>query len=176
MQRILMQESYTVDYAGFWWRSGAMIIDLVVLWGFNFLMTHIWNLAAGLPWGGLTQDMIESGATAPNWLFRLVVFFVVQVGYFVGFWVWRGQTPGKFIMRVKITKLDGSRITWGTALLRYCGYIISVVVVLFGFIWVGIDNRRQGFHDKIAETFVVRIPTGKERKAWQVQTGRVQVH
>lgn len=75
MQRILMQESYTVDYAGFWWRSGAMIIDLVVLWGFNFLMTHIWNLAAGLPWGGLTQDMIESGATAPNWLFRLVVFF-----------------------------------------------------------------------------------------------------
>jgi uncharacterized RDD family membrane protein YckC len=176
MQQILRKESYTVDYAGFWWRSGAMVIDLFILWGINFLMTHIWNLAAGLPWGGLTQEMIDAGATAPLWWLRLFVFFAVQVGYFVGFWVWRGQTPGKFIMRVKIIKMDGSRVTWGTALLRYCGYIISAVIILVGLLWVGVDSRRQGFHDKIAETFVIRIPTSKERKAWQVQAGRVEIH
>jgi uncharacterized RDD family membrane protein YckC len=177
MQQILTKESHTVDYAGFWWRSGAIIIDLAFLWGINYLMNHLWNLAAGLPWSGITQEMIDTGiTTAPLWWLRLIVFFIVQVGYFVCFWVWRGQTPGKWIMRLKITKIDASPITWGTALLRYGGYVISLVLLFMGFFWVAFDNRRQGFHDKIAETFVVRIPTGKERKAWQARPGQVDVH
>ena len=175
MQQMLMKESYTVDYAGFWWRSGAFIIDGAILWCFNYLMTGLWNLATDLPWGGLTEEMIETGITAPLWWLRFIVFFVVQVGYFICFWAWRGQTPGKWIMRLKITQFDGSPVTWGGALLRYCGYIISAVPLFLGFFWVGFDNRRQGFHDKIAETFVVRIPTGKEREAWRTRSGQVEI-
>jgi len=177
MQQMLVKESYTVDYAGFWWRSGAFIIDGAILWGFNYLMTHLWNLATDLPWGGLTEEMIETGVTTtPHWWLSFVVFFLVQVGYFICFWAWRGQTPGKWVMRLKITRFGGSPIGWSGALLRYCGYIISAVTLLIGFFWVGVDNRRQGFHDKIAETFVVRIPTRKEMAAWQSNQGQVGVH
>ncbi|HEX9897309.1 MAG TPA: RDD family protein [Dehalococcoidales bacterium] len=177
MQRILVKESYIVDYAGFWWRLGAFIIDGVILWGINYLMAGLWNLATDLPWGGLTEQMLEAGTTtAPLWALRIIIFFVVQVGYFVCFWAWRGQTPGKWVMRIKITQFDGSPIGWGSAFLRYCGYIISAVILFIGFIWVGFDSRRQGIHDKIAETFVVRIPTRKERTAWQAHAGQVEVH
>jgi uncharacterized RDD family membrane protein YckC len=177
MQRLLVKESYTVDYAGFWWRSGAFIIDGAILWGINYLMTGLWNLATDLPWGGLTQEMIDTGVTtAPLWWLRLIVFFVVQVGYFVGFWAWRGQTPGKWLMRIKVVHFDGSPVGWGGALLRYCGYIISAIIFLIGFFWIGFDNRRQGIHDKIAETFVIRIPTRKEKTAWQAHTGQAEIH
>ena len=177
MQQILAKESYTVDYAGFWWRSGAMIIDGIVLWVINYLMTGIWNLATSLPWGGLTQEMVETGVTtAPLWELRLIIFFLVQVGYFISFWAWRGQTPGKWIMRLKITRFDGSPIGWGNSLLRYGGYIISAVIFLIGFFWVGIDSRRQGLHDKIAETFVIHIPSKREMEKLQTRSAQVEVH
>lgn len=176
MQQMLVKESYTVDYAGFWWRLCAIFIDGAILWSINYLMNGLWNLATDLPWGGITEEMIETGMTAPLWVLRFIVFFAVQVGYFVCFWAWRGQTPGKWIMRLKITRFDGSKIGWGSALLRYCGYIISFVSLLIGFFWIGVDNRRQGFHDKIAETFVVRMPTRKEVAAWRAHQSQVEVH
>lgn len=177
MQRMLVKESYTVDYAGFWWRLGAFIIDGAILWGINYLMTGLWNLATGLPWSGLTQQMIETGVTtAPFWWLRMIVFFLVQVGYFVCFWAWRGQTPGKWVMRLKITQFDGSPIGWGGALLRYCGYIISAMLIFIGFFWVALDSRRQGVHDKIAETFVVHIPTSKKIAALRARGGQAEIH
>jgi uncharacterized RDD family membrane protein YckC len=177
MQQLLVKESHTVDYAGFWWRSAASIIDITILWGINYLMTGLWNLATNIPWGGLTQEIIETGVTtAPLWWLRLIVFFLVQVGYFVCFWTWQGQTPGKWVMHIKVARFDGSRIGWGSALLRYCGYIISAVILFIGFLWVGVDSRRQGLHDKIAETFVIRLPTRKETAAWAVQQSQVKIH
>ena len=50
-------------------------------------------------------------------------------------------------------------ISWGKAILRYIGYIISGLVLLIGFIWIAFDARRQGWHDKIAGTYVVRKET-----------------
>lgn len=176
MQQMLIKESYIVDYAGFWWRIVAFAIDGAVLWGLNYLITGLWNLATNLPWSGLTEQMTETGVTTPLWWLRVVVFFLVQVAYFVCFWVWRGQTPGKWVMRLKVTQFDGSNITWGAALLRYCGYIISAMILLIGFFWVFMDSRRQGLHDKIAETFVVRIPTKREIASWQTRTGQVIYH
>ncbi|MDP2919792.1 MAG: RDD family protein [Dehalococcoidia bacterium] len=164
-----VRESYTVDYAGFWLRLGAIIIDGGILWGLNYLMTGLWNLASGLPWAGLTQQMIEEGITTVSlWWLRSLIFLLVLVFYFVGFWAWRGQTPGKMVFRVKVTRFDGSPIGWGGAFLRFCGYIISVMTLLIGFFWMAFDGRRQGIHDKVAETFVVRIPTRKELTAWRV--------
>lgn len=177
MDQKLVKESYTVDYAGFWWRLGAFVIDAAILWGFNYLMTGVWNLATDLPWGGVTEQMAEASiVSAPLWWLRVIVFFLVQVGYFVCFWVWRGQTPGKWVMRLKITQFGGAPLTWGIALLRYCGYIISAMILFIGFFWVAMDNRRQGVHDKIAETFVVRIPTRREAASWQSHTGEIIYH
>ena len=167
MQQQLTRESYTVDYAGFWLRLVAMIIDGFILWAINYLITGLWNLASGIPWSGISDQLVKEGiTTVPFWQVRALVFFIILVMYFIAFWAWRGQTPGKMALRVKIVRFNEAPIGWGGAFLRFCGYIISFVTLLIGFFWVAFDGRRQGIHDKIAETFVVRIPSHKELEAW----------
>jgi len=51
---------------------------------------------------------------------------------------------------------DGSRISFGKAVLRFLGYLVNGVVFNLGYMWAGWDPEKQGWHDKIAGTFVVR--------------------
>jgi hypothetical protein len=60
---------------------------------------------------------------------------------------------------IKVISSDGSPVSWGQAVLRYIGYIISGLVFALGFIWIAFDAQRQGWHDKIAKTYVVRKET-----------------
>jgi uncharacterized RDD family membrane protein YckC len=58
-----------------------------------------------------------------------------------------------------VISADGSPVSWGKAFVRYLGYIVSGLVLALGFIWVAFDPKRQGWHDKIASTYVVRKET-----------------
>ena len=57
-----------------------------------------------------------------------------------------------------VRDVDGGRITWGKALLRYAGIVISTVVLFIGLIWVAFDSRKRGWHDLMAGTVVIRKP------------------
>lgn len=157
--RFLVRESYTVDYAGFWIRLTAFIIDGIILAVITYLMNGIWGVASGVGWMGTTTDQVtgEVAIVSSSWAWQALTVFLIQVVYFICFWAWRGQTPGKMAMRIKIVHFDGSRIGWGDAVIRYLGYIISTVIIFIGFLWIGLDSRRQGIHDKIAETYVINI-------------------
>jgi uncharacterized RDD family membrane protein YckC len=157
------KESYTVDYAGFWVRFLALSIDILILIGIILLYNGIWGLASGAGfWGGEVTDsslpgtVVRSGSSL--WAVSTAVLFVVVIAYFICFWRWRGQTLGKMIMRLRIVRFDGAGIGWGGAVMRFLGYIISILLFLAGFLWVIWDSRRQGFHDKIADTFVITVP------------------
>ena len=77
--------------------------------------------------------------------------------YFTGFVaMMRGQTPGKWLMRIRIVRLDGRPMGWWAALERFGGYAASVVTALSGFFQILWDKNRQAMHDKIAETVVVK--------------------
>jgi len=80
-----------------------------------------------------------------------------SVIYYAGSWQKSGQTIGNMVMGIKVVGKDGLRLTWGKALLRYVGYIVSGIVASLGFLWVAFDRRRQGWHDKIAGTYVIRV-------------------
>jgi uncharacterized RDD family membrane protein YckC len=69
-------------------------------------------------------------------------------------WILAGQTVGKWIMGVRVVRTNGQGVTFWVALRRQIGYFISAILFL-GFIWILFDNRRQGFHDRLAGTFVV---------------------
>jgi len=69
----------------------------------------------------------------------------------------RGQTPGKFIFRIRIIQLDGQRLTIWNSFGRYGGYAASVVTGLSGFFQIYWDPNRQGLHDKVASTVVIRV-------------------
>ena len=129
-------KEFALEYAGFWIRLGAGVIDLLVL-----------VCAAGI---------IAYFFPAP--IIWLTSGIGISVAYLFGFWVWRGQTPGKMAVGVKIIRTDSSPIKWQCALRRFLGYIVSLVTLFVGFIWVAFDDRKQGMHDKIADTYVVKLP------------------
>ena len=66
-----------------------------------------------------------------------------------------GATPGKQILGLKIIRTDTTPLGWIRAIVRFVGYFISAIAFFLGFLWVFVDGRRQGWHDKLADTFVV---------------------
>ena len=88
-------------------------------------------------------------------LLALIINFVLYYGYFIIFWMLVGQTPGKMIMGVRIVSTDGSPIGFIQSIIRLVGYWISMIVVFMGYFWVLISDTRQGWHDKLAKTYVI---------------------
>ena len=82
------------------------------------------------------------------------IYLGVQLVYDIGFWLLAGQTPGKRVLGVRIVRTDGKRLRFWNALRRVIGYVFSSILFL-GYLWILFDNRRQGFHDKLAGTMVV---------------------
>lgn len=66
-----------------------------------------------------------------------------------------GQTPGKMLMKIRVVKKDGAPIDDATAIVRYIGYYISGLIVI-GILWAFWDDKKQGWHDKVANTLVVK--------------------
>lgn len=77
--------------------------------------------------------------------------------YAVLLWVnWNGQTLGKKLMKIKVVREDGQKLDYATAVVRYLGYILSALALCLGYLWVLWDEKKQGWHDKIAKTLVVK--------------------
>jgi uncharacterized RDD family membrane protein YckC len=149
------RESYTVDYAGFWPRLLALVIDDVILFAGTWLFSGLLALAFGRGW---LSSNVEGGAvsgTGVYWLFAIAVPFLMIIAYFIGFWRWRGATPGKMLLGLRIVRFNGDSLGWGGAVMRFLGYIIAFMPLLVGLIWIAFDGRRQGWHDKLAETYVI---------------------
>ena len=138
------REYPSLEFAGFWRRLVAALIDLFAVAVICSIISDVFN-----------ESVLDA---LPYLIGGNVLSFLVNIAYFVGFWVWRGQTPGKMLLGIKLIREDGSDVTIGVALLRYLGYIVSGAIILIGFIWIAFDSRKQGFHDRMAETYVVIIP------------------
>jgi uncharacterized RDD family membrane protein YckC len=85
------------------------------------------------------------------------ILFLVVLIYFVFFWTFVGYTPGKAILGLQIVRQDGRPLSVGRALLRYLRYWVSAVPLFMGFIWVLIDRKHEGWHDKISDTHVIYV-------------------
>lgn len=153
MARQFARESYTVDYAGLWLRLAAMAIDGLILFFLLWLYNGFLPVLFGRGWMGAAAS---DDAGAIYWVSVLVISFLIVAVYFIGFWRWRGQTPGKLALRITVIRFSGEPVSWGGAVMRFLGYIISAAVFFAGFFWIAYDGRRQGWHDKLAETYVIR--------------------
>lgn len=154
-----------IGYAGFWIRFVAAVIDAIIL-GVPFLV--IFFLTEGSTLTAYTtclNNAIATGAYAGTCsttftgslaLFELVGFAIEGV-YFVGLWSQLGGTLGQRMLGLHVVDAaTGQHIGIGRAIGRFIGYLISSVVLSIGLIWAAFDPRKQGWHDKMASTFVVR--------------------
>jgi uncharacterized RDD family membrane protein YckC len=125
--------------AGFWERMGAAFLDIVIV-GF------ITGIAHG-PLGFLLAFV--SGPP---------VFLIVALAYFAGLWAWKGTTVGGIVLKLQVVRCDGQPVSFAVALVRGLSATLSVIVLFLGFLWIAWDEDKQGWHDKIAGTIVVRLP------------------
>jgi len=144
-------DSTELEYVGFWARVVASLIDSVlvgvIIWP---LLTAIYGQAywtdAAFIKGPL--DFLLS------WVFPA---FAV-----VAFWIARQATPGKMVISARIVDAEtGNKPSTGQLIGRYLGYFVSTFPLFLGLIWVAFDRRKQGWHDKLAGTVVVRTKKAK---------------
>ena len=138
-------------YGGFWIRFAAYFIDSLVVNGATFGL-----LAATKPITCITIDgtTCEPGTTVISPLFWVLI--AIPVVYYVVLWA-IGGTLGQRITGLRVVDANtGGNLGFGKAILRFIGYLVSVAVVFIGLIWVAFDPRKQGWHDKIAGSLVIR--------------------
>jgi uncharacterized RDD family membrane protein YckC len=85
-------------------------------------------------------------------------FFLSLLAYHIGFWTWKGTTIGGIICQLRVVRVDGMPVRFVDALVRGLSAIFSVVVIGLGVFWILRDPERQAWHDKIAGTYVVKVP------------------
>ena len=93
------------------------------------------------------------------------ISFVLMLAYAWYFWTRHdGQTPGKMLTGIRVIKVDGTAIKDVDVFIRVVGYWINSAVIALGWIWAAIDSDKQGWHDKLARTYVVKANDKSKRK------------
>ncbi len=167
-------------YAGFVTRAVALMLDIVLL----TVAVLVINALIGLPVAFFTgidlnncAQMAEPGAAAKAVCITINLIWVgvallASPIYFITLFATTGQTIGKAVLGVRVVRLDGRAMTFKTGAVRWLGYFVSVITLGLGFFWVIVDSRRQGFHDRMANTSVIYAwrATGSERLVERVRT------
>jgi uncharacterized RDD family membrane protein YckC len=153
-----------IRFAGHGARLGAYILDAILVGAVITLLLIVMTVIffGSLEWSiDANGDFVvgdTGAAVAAIGLFTLgaVVVSLISLLYFPFFWARGGATPGMRVAGIRVVSdRDGSRIGWGTAILRLIGFWISAAVFYLGFVWILIDSRRRGWHDLIAGTCVI---------------------
>ena len=142
-----MQEQ-ELEYAGFWVRTGATIIDtiLIMLITFPLLMSN---------YGWEYLDSEQTGHIAGPLVFLLS--WVLPAIAVIWFWIIKQATPGKMAVSVRIVDAtSGNAPSPAQFIGRYIAYFVAILPLGLGILWVAFDKRKQGWHDKLAGTVVVR--------------------
>ena len=145
-----------LSYVGFWARFLSFVVDSA--WAMILIA-----LIVGVGLSAPEIDLKE--ATDPDRAVGVLLQLLPRLGLdllligvaFVLFWMFRSATPGKMLVSAVIVdaKTLGKPST-GQLIGRYLAYYVSTLPLCLGFLWVAFDKRKQGWHDKIAGTLVIK--------------------
>ena len=134
------------EYAGFWIRAWAAFIDSVLI---AVITVPVLIAVYG--------DEYLSGDASVQGGWDLIISYLLPAVVVIVFWVYKSATPGKMIAKLAIVDAEtGEEPSVGQFIGRYLGYYVSTIPLLLGILWVGFDKRKQGWHDKLAGTVVIR--------------------
>ena len=139
-------ENHDMEYAGFWIRIWASVIDTVLIAVITIpILLAIYG-----------KQYFESERLIEGSMDFLISWVLPAIAVII-FWVYRAATPGKMAISSKIVDAQtGGQPSTGQLVGRYFGYFISTIPLGLGIIWVAFDKKKQGWHDKLAGTVVVR--------------------
>jgi uncharacterized RDD family membrane protein YckC len=144
--------------AGFVSRFAAFFADAVILTA--LLRGTVWILnTAGRAMRSVVHRVDMGEAIAA------VIPLLVGI-YLVTFWRLSGQTPGKWLMGLKVVPIDGRPLSTGRAVLRFLGYLVSALPFYAGFLWI-LGPQRRAWHDLLARTEVIYVPRARSPRGFE---------
>jgi uncharacterized RDD family membrane protein YckC len=139
-----------LDYAGFLRRFVAKFVDWIVVGVVNQATTYA--IA-----GTFTMNPATSGnVTAATMSLVTAINFLFGMTYQAWFLHWRGQTPGKMLLGIKVVTPEGGSLSWGKAIVRPLAEILSGCLCFFGYFMVLWDKEKRALHDQLVGTRVIK--------------------
>lgn len=129
-----------LDYAGFWIRFAAYFIDGLILWVVNAAIGFVFVEGYSIMTPTLPMQMLS--------LVSGILYFAFMESST------RQATLGKMAVGIKVCDTNGSQISFIKAVGRYLAKILSGIILGIGFMMAGWDDKKQGLHDKLANTYV----------------------
>ncbi|MBI2958542.1 MAG: RDD family protein [Chloroflexi bacterium] len=150
-------EVTTADLAGFWIRLAAFVIDMAIIAGGSWVVSFTIGQAMGVADPFQFPPVIRKS-------------FLGVIGIAGGFyfpWLWKqtGQTLGNRALGIRVVRTRFYGLGWTCCLLRFLGYLVCWALLGIPFALVGFDRKKQGLHDKMADTYVIMLPKKKVRVA-----------
>ncbi len=149
-------------YAGFWIRLVARLLDGLIL-GIPFgILFGVFAVIGGVFANNASNNQDSQNAAAAavfggGFLLLYLLALVVQVGYWIYFWGSSGSTLGMRLLHLKVVDADtGGPIGYARATVRFLMSIVNSWACYIGWIWVAFDPRKQGWHDKVANSVVLQ--------------------
>lgn len=137
-----------VEYVGFWRRAGAAVIDLMIL-----------GIVTLPPLYAVYGEQVFADERLLLGRFDFFVTYLLPAVYAVAFWHYKQATPGKMaVSAVVVDARSGGHVPLARLVGRYFAYFISLAPFGLGFLWIAVDRRKQGWHDKLVRTVVVEEP------------------
>ncbi len=134
------------EYAGFWVRLGATLIDTIIIF-----------IVITIPLSLIYGESYWFGGQFIHGFWDVILGWVLPIAATIWFWLRFLGTPGKMALKLKIVDArTGKKMRTGQAVGRYFAYLVSIIPLGLGFLWIGIDSRKQGWHDKLAGTVVIK--------------------
>lgn len=128
-----------MNYAGFWIRFAAALLDSVIILALSMIAATVFSA-------------VKLGTVSS------IAQLLLGIGYYVWFQSRTGQTLGKKVMKIKVVNGSGVTPSLGIFALReIVGKLVSSLILGIGYLMVAWDSKKQGLHDKIAGTYVVRV-------------------
>lgn len=133
-------------YVGFWARVLASLVDSVL----------VSLITLPILWKVYGPSYFTAGSLVAGPL-DFLLSWVFPAAAVLCFWMYRSATPGKIVMKARIVDaVTGDNPSPGQCLIRYFGYFVSTIPLGIGLLWVAFDSQKQGWHDKLARTLVIK--------------------
>lgn len=151
----ILEPDQTIHYEGFWKRSFAFLVDLVIVKILSLILIGLGILAAYQALGDL-----QLSAPSEDLVFLLLGLFVltgitILFLYFLYF-NWKGVTPGMKILGLKIESISSESLSFPQAFIRTFGLLFSFFFFGLGFLTLLFNQKKQTLHDLLAGTYVTK--------------------
>ncbi len=155
-----------MQFAGFWIRVGAYLIDIVILVITMSLIQGITGIDMGANYSAQFNDALVAGGANEASGFGQLLALIIGIAYFAGLEssAWQA-TVGKKALGLTVIDANGNRLSFMRALGRALGKILSGIILYIGYIMVAFTEKKQGLHDMLASTLVIKGKPGEHATA-----------